>query len=88
MGFAKSTITVTAVGPSAVDAEGKAEAWFDPGQPITVSFTHIGGKTSRKTSALPFQHAIVVGEREHRFQVVASERQGFVEVSGDSCQFP
>ena len=88
VGFAQSTITVTAVGNSALNEEGKAEAWFDPGQPITVSFTHIGGKTSRKTATLPFQHAIVVGEREHRFQVVASERQGFVEVAGDSCKFP
>ena len=88
VGFADSTITVTAVGPSAVNAEGKAEAWFDPAQPITVSFTHIGGKTSRKTTTLPFQHAIVVGDREHRFQVVASDQRGFVEVSGDSCRFP
>ncbi len=86
--FADSTITVTAVGPSAINAEGKAESWFDPGQSITVSFTHIGGKTSRKTAALPFQHALVVGDREYRFQVVAGDKRGFVVVSGDSCSFP
>ncbi len=88
VGFADSTITVTAVGASTRDAEGKAEAWFDPAQEVTISFTHIGGKTTRKTGILPFQHAIVVGDREHRFQVVAGEKRGFVEVAGDSCGFP
>lgn len=86
--FADSTITVTAVGASAANPEGKAESWFDSAQPITISFTHIGGKTSRKTASLPFQHAIVVGEREYRFQAVAGDSRGFVEISGDSCTFP
>lgn len=88
VGFAKSTITVTAVGASARDAEGKAESWFDPAQEVTISFTHIGGKTTRKTGVLPFQHAMVVGDREHRFQVLAGEKRGFVEVAADSCRFP
>jgi hypothetical protein len=88
VGFADSTITVTAVGQSAVNEDGKAEAWFDPAQEITFSFTHIGGKTTRKTGILPLQHAFVVGDREHRFQMVAGEQRGFVEVAADSCAFP
>jgi len=88
VGFADSTITVTAVGQSAINSEGKAESWFDPGQEITVSFTHIGGKTTRKIGILPLQHAFVVGEREHRFQMLAGEQRGFVVVAADSCAFP
>ena len=88
VGFADSTITVTAVGQSAVNSDGKAEAWFDAAEPVTLSFTHIGGKTAQKTGLLPLQHAFVIGDREHRFQVVASETRGFITVSGDSCSFP
>src|SRR3546814_13154121 len=43
--FGDRAITVTAVGAPARNAGGDLEAWFDPQQPVTVTFTQLGGKT-------------------------------------------
>lgn len=85
--FGKQTITVTAQGPNAVNAEGNAEGWYDPAQSITVRFTEIGGKTSEATGKLPLHHSVVVGQSEYRFTVVPGAR-GFIKVSSERCQFP
>jgi hypothetical protein len=56
--FADNAITVTAEGRSATDAEGNAEAWFDPAQPVTVRFTQLGGKSSEVSANLPLHHSV------------------------------
>jgi len=83
--FADGTITVTARGESAVDADGKAEAWFDPAQPIKLILTLIGGKVSEVSGKLPLHTSVVVGEREHRFTATAGS-QGFVQITGERCE--
>jgi hypothetical protein len=83
--FADGTITVTARGESAVDADGKAEAWFDPAQPIKLILTLIGGKVSEVSGKLPLHTSVVVGDHEHRFTATAGP-QGFVQVTGERCE--
>lgn len=85
--FADNTVTVTAEGQSAQDAQGRPEAWFDPGKAITVRFTLLGGETSQVEGTLPLHHAIVRDGREHRFSVVAGQR-AFVEVTWERCAYP
>lgn len=75
-------ITVTADG-----AEGAGgEQAFDPDKPVTVHFTAIGGKESQVSGKLPLQHAMVVKGGEYRF-TVAPGAKGFVEVTGDRCDY-
>ena len=87
VGFHDNTITVTAVGESAVNEAGQREGWYDPAKPMTLRFTHIGGETGEKTGKLPLQHSLVVDDDEFRFSAV-SGAQGFVKVTGDRCEYP
>ena len=85
--FADNTITITARGESSTNAQGKAEAWFDPAQPIKLVFTQIGGKVSEVSGKLPLHTSIVIGEDEYRFAATAGE-QGFIQVTGERCRLP
>lgn len=76
-------ITVTAEGSGG--GEG-AEQSFDPDKPVTVHFTAIGGKDSQITGKLPLQHSMVVKGGEYRF-TIAPGAKGFVEVTGDRCDY-
>lgn len=86
--FARNTITVTAQGASSSNAEGQAEAWFDPAKPVTLWFAVPGGARSEATGALPLHHSLVRGDSEYRFSIVAAERRGFVSVTAERCAFP
>lgn len=87
--FGNNTITLTAEGRSAVNAEGKPEAWFDPGQPVTIQVAGIGGSESWMHSAvLPIQASAVVQGAEYRFNIVPAETRGFVIVTADRCKLP
>ncbi len=86
--FARNTITVTAQGALSSNAEGKAEAWFDPAKPITLSFVVPGGASSKASGALPLHHSVVRGDSEYRFSIVTAVRQGFVSVTAERCAFP
>lgn len=85
--FADGRITVTGEGVSAISANGEPEAWFDPVSPITLRFTVIGGDQSRIDGPLPMHHSVVIGDSEYRFTVRQGE-QGFVEVTGERCNYP
>lgn len=85
--FGNGAITVSGEGQSAVGATGNPEAWYDPGKPVKVIFTEIGGKQTVKEGLLPIQHSMVAGSREHRFTVAAGERS-FISVTSDSCDYP
>ncbi len=87
VGFAKNTITVRGDGEALLNDAGKPLAWYDPAQPVTIQFTHIGGETSMVSGRLPLRHSVVVNNDEYRFNIVAGERS-FVEVTGDRCVFP
>lgn len=85
--FGGGAVTVTAKGNSAADANGNPEAWFDPAAPVTLRATLIDGSASEATGMLPLNHAVVAGDREHRFAVTAGAT-GFVNVAGETCAYP
>ncbi len=85
--FANNSIIVTAQGPSATDDQGRTEAWFDPDEPIVVSFSRPGGESSRAEGTLPLHHSVVENDKEHRFSVVSGNR-AFVEVTWELCDYP
>ncbi|MGE5504235.1 MAG: hypothetical protein ACM31L_07405 [Actinomycetota bacterium] len=76
-------ITVTAEGTG---SGGGAEQAFDPDQAVTVKFTAIGGKETQVSGKLPLQHSMVVKNGEYRF-TVSPGAKGFVEVTGDRCEY-
>lgn len=83
--FVGGTLTVSAKGLSAKDANGKLEAWFAPSEPVTLSFTDPGGSSSEISGVLPVQHALVMGEREMRFNFVEG-RRGYIRVAAQTCE--
>lgn len=85
--FGARSITVTAKGEAARDANGNQEAWYDPEQPITVTFTQLGGKTVTAEGALPLHHSVVAGGDEFRFTALPGAR-GFLTVTADRCDYP
>jgi len=78
---------VTGIGEPAKDASGAPQAWFDPGEPVTISFTRVGGKATEVEGLLPLTHGVVMGSTEYRFNVVTGPR-GFIVVSADRCKYP
>lgn len=87
VGFVNNTVTLTGQGESALNAEGRPEAWFDPARPMTLTITRIDGRTEQKTGVLPLTQSVVIGAVEHRFVVTAGSR-GFVQVTAERCRFP
>src|SRR3546814_7294423 len=80
--FGDRAITVTAVGAPARNASGDLEAWFDPQQPVTVTFTQLGGKTVSAEGTLPLHRSVVAGDSEYRFTALPGAR-GFLTVTAD-----
>lgn len=85
--FGDRAITVTAMGAPARNASGDLEAWFDPQQPVAVTFTQLGGKTARAEGTLPLHHSVVAGDSEYRFTALPGAR-GFLTVTADRCDYP
>jgi hypothetical protein len=85
--FADNAIIVTATGESQLSAGGRPEAWYDPAQPVNVFFTRPGGEITSTVGILPLHHALVVGDLEYRFSIVAGARS-FAEVTGQTCVYP
>ncbi len=86
--FANGTVTVTTQGDSAVSADGKVEAWFDPDKPVTAHFTALGGKVTEAAGMLPLHATVVHNGYEYRFTVIPAGTRGFVQVTGDRCKYP
>lgn len=78
---------ITAKGESARNSDGQPEAWFDQGQPITVSFKKFGGEVETKTGILPITTSMVIKDREYRFSLSAGAKS-FLRVTFDSCDYP
>ena len=85
--FADGVITVKGVGESSINAKKEKEAWFDPGKPVTITFTIIGGKSEDKTGLLPLHHTIIYKNKEYRFTVSEGPRS-FVSIASDNCDYP
>jgi len=85
--FGNGVVTVAGDGSPSINSSGQPEAWYDPGKPVKVTFTEIGGKQTVKESLLPIQHSLVIGNKEYRFTVAAGERS-FMSVTSDTCDYP
>src|SRR5690606_18002201 len=85
--FGDRSITVTAVGAAARDANGNLEAWYDPQKPVTMTFTQLGGTTIQAEGPLPLHHSVVAGDSEYRFTALPGAR-GFLTVTADRCDYP
>ncbi len=86
--FAKNAITVTALGESARNEAGQVEAWFDPGQAVALRLVQLDGKTTVRKGKLPIHTSIVIKDKEYIYSVVEGARRGFVEITGDRCDYP
>ncbi len=84
--FADNAITVTADGQSGSDAENRAHAWFNPAEPVTVSFVTLSGQNSEVSGLLPLHHSVIAGGAEYRFSIVAGDSRGFLHVTSDRCK--
>ena len=85
--FGKGAVTITGEGVPSVNPSGREDAWYDPGKPVTVTFTAAGGKSATRHGLLPIEYSVVVGKKEYRFTVAAGERS-FIRVTSDSCDAP
>ncbi len=85
--FANSAIVVTAQGAALIDGRGNQQVRYDPAQPVAVRFARLGGETSEASGLLPLHTAMVIGDKEYRFSVVAGE-PGMVKVTVGRCPFP
>ena len=80
-------VVVSASGESAKSPTGQPEAWYDPGQAITVKFDKFGGESEVKTGVLPLSLSMVVKDREYRF-TLSSGARSFIKATYDSCDYP
>ncbi|PWC32423.1 hypothetical protein [Azospirillum sp. TSO35-2] len=85
--FANGAVSVSGEGQSAHNPQGNAESWFDPGQPVTIKITGMGGKSTSVTGVLPLHQSLVIDNNEYRFTIAAAQRS-FVEVTADRCAYP
>ena len=86
--FANGTVTVTGTGISVLSADGLPEAWFNAGEPVTLTFTRIGGESTDVTGVLPLHHSLLFGAEIHRFSIIQADTLSFVAVTGQVCAFP
>ncbi len=82
-----NVIVVTANGMSAQNTQGRKEAWFDPGQPIKMTFEVKDGKTETKKGILPIYHTVVYGNKEYRFTATVGDKS-FIQLTYDYCDYP
>ncbi len=85
--FGDESVTVSARGENALNAEGKAEAWFDPAKAVSLTFSDKGGETREASGTLPIRQTVVVAGHEYSF-TASSGPQGFIKVTGKRCLFP
>lgn len=89
--FGKNQITVMVEGSPIRKADGRTDALFDPGQPVTVRFLRIGRDVGKLEGRLPLSHALVAGDREYRFTVKGTSDRagsGLVELTAQNCAYP
>jgi hypothetical protein len=86
-GFADSRLTVQGEGEAARDANNNPVAWYDPAEPVAVSFVTIGGETEVVEGYLPINHAVVLGGNEYRFAITEGPRN-FALVTAERCDYP
>jgi len=85
--FANETIAISGSGVASRGPSG-AEAWFDPGQPITVRISGLGIQPVDFGGILPLSHVVVFKDAEYRFVITPAQQRGFVQASAERCSYP
>ena len=83
----EGAVNIAANGISAKNRDGQPESWFDPAQPVNLTFTLGDGEVQKKDGKLPLQHSVVASGREYRFTLEEGEKS-FIKVTFDSCEYP
>jgi hypothetical protein len=85
--FAGGQVTVTGHGTAARNDANLPQGWFDPAQPVTITFTKIGGERNEASGLLPLHTSVLLGTSEIRFTITASDEvRGYVEAIAAVCQ--
>ncbi|PCI33509.1 MAG: hypothetical protein COB54_04200 [Alphaproteobacteria bacterium] len=82
--FYRGLITVTGKGSPTLNEDGNPEAWFDPAQQITATFTLPGGEAQKATGILPLYHSVILQDKEYRFTLIPG-RRSFADITVISC---
>lgn len=85
--IANDQVVISASGQSAKNTQGKKEAWFDPSQPITVSFKQKDKEAETRVGVLPIAYSVVVEDKEYRLSLNVGDKS-FVKISFDHCDYP
>ncbi|MGH6943577.1 MAG: hypothetical protein ACREH6_05085 [Geminicoccaceae bacterium] len=80
-------VTITGTGEPARNDEGLPEAWYDPAQPVRVSFQTLDGAILSIDGVVPMSHRMAIDGREYRFSIVAGD-PSFVEITAQACELP
>ena len=86
-GFGDWGLSVTGSGVAGKDSSGETASWFDPTQPVTLTFIDTAGHTATVPGKLPFAHTIILGGAEHRFSMSAGPR-GILNITAERCRYP
>lgn len=84
--IADGAVVIKGKGASALNKQGHAEAWFDPAQPVEITFS-ANGKDEVKQGNFPIRQNVVVGDREYRFSIEEGSKS-FAKIVFDSCAYP
>ncbi len=85
--FIRGGISIFGTGIASKNSKGKKEAWFDPSQPVEITFQGKGKKPENKKGVLPIHYSMVSGGKEYRFTITAGSKS-FVKVTYDHCDYP
>ncbi len=80
-------LSVFGKGKSSKNSKGKSEVWFDPGQPIEVTFKTKNSSPETKKGLLPLHYSMVIEDKEYRF-TITSGAKSFAKVTFDHCDYP
>ncbi|MEZ5670178.1 MAG: hypothetical protein R3F55_22655 [Alphaproteobacteria bacterium] len=84
--FAGGQVTVSGQGTAARNDAGLPQGWFDIGQSVTLEFAVIGGERVESAGILPLHTSVLLGAKEVRFTVSASDVRGYVEATAVLCE--
>ncbi len=80
-------ISVQGTGVASQNAQGQKEAWFDPNQPVELTFSDKNGVSEVKSGVLPLYYSMVVEDKEYRFNITVGAKS-FAKVTYDNCDYP
>ena len=87
--FFNGMITVMGNGESFINEQGLQEAWFDPGQPVSMTIQKHGKDQQIIVEGIiPIYHSVMIHDHEYRMTIAQNDNLSeYVSVTVDRCQF-